>query len=437
MAPLSVLIIGAGVAGPTLASFLLLSDLPAAEKPRVTVLERSATRRVQGQNVDVRGAGVTVARKLGLETAIRSSVTGEEGAQWVDSNNIAWGAFAADKTGKIQTGTSDIEILRGRLADLCYRRSLTISKEVQAQGGHGIEYIFGEYVQSIEQDNEKVEVTLAKSGKRMTYDIVVGADGLQSGTRKLLWGDDEQNLNRLGMYAGFFSIPKGDKDTQWRRWFHASRRRGIMLRPSDTPDKTTVFMYAINFEDDRLRSAAADGRKGAEVQKALLAEYFQDAGWECPRIIKEMYATDDFYYDMVAQVKLDEWSKGRVVLLADAGYCASPISGMGTTLAFTGAHNLAGAILKNPTNLSAAFGEYEAEMRPTVAKAQMLPLGGRGLYWSNPETGWGVAMMHAIIGFICYSGLARVLMMLGIGPPAGDVPVKEWGFRQLPEWKDF
>ena len=121
MAPLSILIVGCGVAGPTLASFLLLSDLPAKEKPHITILERAPFLRAQGQNIDVRGAGVTVIRKLGLESAIRAAVTGEEGAQFVDANNQVWAQFSADKTGKVQTGTSDIEILRGRLAEICFK----------------------------------------------------------------------------------------------------------------------------------------------------------------------------------------------------------------------------------------------------------------------------------------------------------------------------
>ena len=321
MAPLSILIVGCGVAGPTLASFLLLSPQSPREKPHITILERASSQRAQGQNVDIRGAGVTIMRKLGLETVIRSSTTGEEGVQFVDADNRVCAAFAADKTGKVQTGTSDIEIIRGRLSEICRQRNESVSDEISREGGEGVEYIFGDFLDEIEQDGEKVNVRFAKSGEERSFDLVVGADGLQSRTRKMVFGEEgeENRVKRLGTYGAFFSMPKGPTDTEWRRWFHASGRRSIMVRPDEQRDKTTVFMYVINEKDEKLRNVAAEGNKGIEAQKELLREYFKDAGWESGRIIREMEATEDFYYDMVAQIKMDKWSKGRVVLLGDAG----------------------------------------------------------------------------------------------------------------------
>lgn len=92
-----------------------------------------------------------------------------------------------------------------------------------------------------------------------------------------------------------------------------------MLRPDEQRDRTTAFMTVINEKDERLPQVALKGHENVQAQKELLAEYFKDAGWECERVIREMMATDDFYYDMVAQVKMDKWNKGRVVLLGDAG----------------------------------------------------------------------------------------------------------------------
>lgn len=201
MPPLSLLIVGCGIAGPALATFLLLSDLPANEKPRITIVERSPSLRPAGQNIDLRGAGLTVIRKLGLEHAIRSSTTDEEGVHFVDKDNRVWAAFAADKSGKIQTGTSDIEILRGRLADILYRRCQQVSAEVQKAGGAGVEYMFGDSVSHIEQDGDQVQVRFAKSSKQKRFDVVVGADGLQSTTRKLAFGEaeEETRVKNLGM----------------------------------------------------------------------------------------------------------------------------------------------------------------------------------------------------------------------------------------------
>jgi 2-polyprenyl-6-methoxyphenol hydroxylase-like FAD-dependent oxidoreductase len=321
MAPLKILIVGCSIAGPTLATFLLLSNLPASDKPHITVLERSSTIRKQGQNIDIRGAGVTIIRKLGLEHVIRASTTGEIGVQLVDAANRVWSSNTADKTGQVSTPTADIEILRGTLADICYRRSQSVSEEVRREGGAGIEYIFGDYLDVLEQDGSQVHVRFANSGKRQGFDVVVGADGLQSGTRILAWGSEgeKDRIKRLGMYSAFFSIPKGATDSEWRRWYHAPGRRWIMARPSDQKDKTTILMSVVNEEDERFVQVASKGREDVGAQKRLMAEYFEDAGWESHRIIQGMMETTDFYYDLVAQVKMDKWSKGRVVLLGDAG----------------------------------------------------------------------------------------------------------------------
>ncbi|KAK5447942.1 hypothetical protein LTS15_009441 [Exophiala xenobiotica] len=427
MAPLSILIVGCGIAGPTLASFLLLSSQSGPEKPKITILERSAPR-PRGQNIDIRGAGVTIIRKLGLESAIRSATTGEEGTQFVDADNRVWAAIEADKSGRVQTGTSDIEILRGRLSELLYRRCQDVSHLVKKNGEEGVEFIFGDALEELEQDSQKVHVRFANSGERRTFDLVVGADGLQSRTRRLAFGEqsDHQRIKRLGMYGGFFSMPKATTDSDWRRWFHAPGRRGIMVRPSDV----NSLHELVNENDERLREVATSGHRDAEKQKELLREYFHDAGWECRRIVKEMEAADDFYYDMVAQVNMDTWSTGRVVLLGDAGYCASPISGMGTTLALTGAYNLAGALARHPVDHTAVFAEYEEKMKPVVKRAQKLVPGAPYIF--APETAWGIWVMHVILVIIHYSGLA-LLMAMRWGPPANAVPVEEYGFTQLPD----
>jgi 2-polyprenyl-6-methoxyphenol hydroxylase-like FAD-dependent oxidoreductase len=451
MAPLEILIVGCGIAGSTLASFLLLSDdIPASEKPHITILERSPAQRSQGQNIDIRGAGISIIRKLGLEKVIRASTTGEVGVQWVDEQNKVWAAIGADRSGELSTPTADIEILRGKLAELCWLRSESISEQVKSEGGAGIEFVWGDYLSKIDQDGSKVNVTFAKSGQQRSYNLLVGADGLQSGVRKLVWGNEgeAERLKPLDAYAWFFSIPKGPTDTDWRRWFHASGRRNIMLRPSQPgEDKTTVFAFVVTDQDKRLVDVAAKGRDALETQKSLFEEYFRGVGWESQRLMTEMRKTPDFYSDIIGQVKMDTWSKGRVVLLGDAGYvsskplgrlmanllryCASPFSGMGTTLALSGAYNLAGALLHHPTDHTAAFAQYREEMLPTVTRAQKL---FPGMPWSlSPDTAWGVWAINMAVYLMTSSGLPKLIFKY-LGPPANKVEVKEYGFRSLPEW---
>lgn len=315
MPPLNVLVIGSSIAGPALASFLLLHPCAADQKPHVTILERASELRTEGQNVDVRGAGIAIIRKLGLEDEIRTNLTGEAGVQWVDSDDHIKAQIDASPNGP----TAELEIMRGTLANILVKKTREISDQVQKHGGHGVEWVFGDYATAIEQDGDRVWVTLAKSGARKSFDVVVGADGLLSSTRNLLWGEagEEQRIHGLGIYGAFFSMPVATSDTAYRRWYHAPGRRGAMVRPNQSSSRTTCLMHVMNEEDTRLRGVAV-GSKAIQKQKALIQEYMNDAGWECERILRDMWETDDFYYDMIAQIKMDKWSKGRVVLLGDA-----------------------------------------------------------------------------------------------------------------------
>lgn len=338
--PLNILIVGCSIAGPALATFLLLSpSLSVSQKPAITIIERAPSLRPHGQNVDIRGAGLTLLRKLGLETLVRGSTTGEEGVQWVGPDDAVWASLAAgqsaDKNGRTtSTPTADVEILRGRLAELLYKRCVGVSEEVKAQGGKGVEFVFGNTLDCIEQDGDGVNVHFSQgfeeSDRRKRFDLVVGADGLQSSTRRLVWGEENENsrLHKLNFYGAFFSIPKGPTDTMWRRWYHAPGRRGIMVRPDLQGGRTTVFLGVMNETDHRFsyvcwgsgNKKRTRGGTSVQAQKELIREYFQDAGWESERVLKGMMETEDFYYDMLAQVRMEHFSKGQVVLLGDAGY---------------------------------------------------------------------------------------------------------------------
>lgn len=323
MSPLTILIIGNSIAGPTLATLLLLTSLPGPEKPHITLLERASSPRKEGQNIDVRGAGITIMRHLGIERAVRAATTREAGVCIVDERNRIWGAVPADRTGATSTPTADVEILRGTLAGILLNQVRAASEKVRAEGGAGVEILFGEWLSSLEQRGDGVTVRFAQSKETRRFDLVVGADGVQSSTRRMVWGveGEAQRVQRVagGVYGAFFSGKAGSQDGLWRRWYHAPGRRGVMIRPSEAKEKMSVLMTVINDRDERLPAAVGRSKENVQTQKQLMREYFHDAGWECARVLREMMSTNDFYYDMIAQVKMDKWSKGRVVLLGDAG----------------------------------------------------------------------------------------------------------------------
>lgn len=435
--PLNILIVGCSIAGPALASFLQLAPFPPGQRPKITVLERAPAVRNQGQNVDIRGVGVALLQRLGIEQVVKASTTGEAGVQWVTSAGKVWAELGSANDG--ETGrhnpTSDIEILRGRMAQILWRRSHTITDDDGA-----VEYIFGDHLDGIEQDHTANTVTVhfAKSGKKQTFDLVVGADGLQSTTRSMVWGSDHEAecVRPLNMYAAFFSMPRDAAagDSEYRRCFHTHGRRLMSIRPDQQNNRSTALLTVINDKDARLREVATGhGKTVVAAQKELVEEYFADAGWQASRLMKEMVATDDFYYSMVAQVKMSTWHRGRVVLLGDAAHCASHLSGMGTTLALLGAYNLANALGKNSDDIDTALSIYEAEMRPHVDKAQKLMPGMLRLL--SPETAWGVWLVDATIRFLVWSRLFMLLLFFKGADTEPDALPKD-SFAQPPKYKE-
>jgi len=223
--------------------------------------------------------------------------------------------------------TSDIEILRGRLAQICEARCRSLSKAMDAR----VQFVYGDYAEEIVEDGAQVLVRFAETGTTRRFDVVVGADGLMSSTRRMVWGDEGESdrVKNLGVYGGFFSMPSTKSDGLWRRWYRAPGGRGIMIRPGESRERSTVTMLICNDDHDaRFSKMAALGakrelpyREVVAEQKALLEEYYsrKDFGWEGPRVVHEMKQADDFYYAAVAQIKMQKWSKGRVVLLGDAG----------------------------------------------------------------------------------------------------------------------
>ncbi|MFB6538866.1 FAD-dependent monooxygenase [Streptomyces noursei] len=337
----SVLISGASIAGPALASWLARAGWD------VTVVERFDELRDEGQNIDVRGTGREVLRRMGLEEAVRAAHTHETGLDFVDERGRPVARFAAG-TDDTSGGTAELEILRGRLGQILYDHS---SAEAA--------YVFGDQITALHDDGHGVDVEFRR-GPARRFDAVVLAEGLRSRTRAMVLGDAQ--VHELGVYSAYLTIPRTEADNDRWRWLICDRGRAVTLRPDDVG----TIRAGLNV----LSSVRGLDRLDRTGVVTVLRATFADVGWETPRILD---ALDDapLYFEALGQARLPRWSSGRIALLGDAAHCASPMSGMSTTLALTGAYVLAGELVQH-ADPRTAFARYEATMRPFVEKAQQL-----------------------------------------------------------------
>ena len=411
-----VLISGASIAGPTLAYWLVRAGC------KVTVVERAASLRKTGQGVDVRDAAREVVKKMGIFDRLREQSSQEEGIRIVDRNDRTLASFGVDESGKGDSPTCDIEILRGELAEIL----VNLTKEK-------VSYIFGDEVESLQETDKDIGVTFAKGTPTTAFDLVVAADGIGSKIRSMTFGSDSCRIRSLNSYVSYFSIPPGKTDTMWSRvhWFGGGRV--LAVRPDNQGQTRPFFILsAYDKADERLVRLEKATKEGVQAQKAIIQELFQGTDWETDRVLKGMQESDDFYMQHVAQVKLDRWSSGRVTVLGDAGYAPSPFTGMGTSLAFLAAYVLAGEISKQPDNLPAALESYERVLRPHVESVQnVLP----GVPWIfNPQSQLGVRVIENIfwtVGIISKTRLAGFFTNI-----LGLLPLGDDDFR-LPEYEAF
>ncbi|WP_285633530.1 FAD-dependent monooxygenase [Lentzea sp. NBRC 102530] len=340
-----VLVAGASIAGPALAHWLQRRGAG------VTVVERAPGLRPGGQAVDARGVAKDAIRLMGLEEQVRAARTETAGAHTVDADGTVLETYRAEDDGG-DGYIADIEILRGDLSQLLYDDTRD-----------DVEYVFDDRISALTQDADGVDVTFASGGTRR-FDLVIGADGLHSSLRAMVFGPREAYVRHLGLVLAFYSVPNEFGIDGWMI-DHQDRESGRTagLRPLKDKSRAMAMMSfpAADFDVDF---------RDVEGQKRLLREQMAGMGWETGRILAHLDDTPDFYLDQVAQVVMPRWSAGRVALIGDAASSSSPMSGGGTGLALVGAYLLAGELAAADWNPGAGFAGYETRMRAFVEANQ-------------------------------------------------------------------
>ncbi|MFI8074817.1 FAD-dependent monooxygenase [Streptomyces sp. NPDC086033] len=328
---LTVLISGASVAGPALALNLMRYGA------RVTVVEKAPELRGGGFAVDFRGhVHRRVLTEMGIwdEIHVRQTHMGRQIV--VDAD----GAPKVDLPSDMMSG--DVEIFRGELAHIMYERTRD-----------RVEYVFGDSVATLTDSADGVDVTFEK-GPARRFDLVIGADGLHSRTRSLVFGDESRHLRFLDHYVAGFEVPNHLGLDRTGRVYSEPGRAIALGNYDGDPDRAGALLV---FRSERL----SYDRRDPAAHKRILAERFAGMGWEGPNVLKALEAADDVYFDAIAQIHVDRLTQGRVALLGDAGYGAT-MGGMGTGVAIVGAYVLAGELALAGGDHRAAFAAYEARI---------------------------------------------------------------------------
>ncbi|MFE7800944.1 FAD-dependent monooxygenase [Nocardia sp. NPDC057440] len=367
---LHVLVSGGGIAGNAVALQLLRAGI------RTTVVERAPEPRPGGQAVDLRGPSREVAGRMGLMPGIRKYQLDERGMAYVDENGREFARMPAemfDGKGPI----AEIEITRGDLNQVLLTELATAGRE--------LDYRYGDWIEGLEQDDAGVVVGFA-SGATERFDLLIGADGVHSATRRLAFGPEEQFATYLGGYTSFFTIPTpAGAEPGWFK-MHSVPRAAVGIRPDAEPATSKAIITMRTAADPALRRDVA-------AQHELIRTMLAEAGWETPAVLSAMATTPDFYFDELARIDMPSLTAGRVSLLGDAGFCGSPMTGMGTAMAIVGAYVLAGEIAATPDDLAGALARYETVVTPFLAKAKELP--GGGIKMMLPNSRLGTKMAHA------------------------------------------
>ncbi|GAA4233097.1 2-polyprenyl-6-methoxyphenol hydroxylase-like FAD-dependent oxidoreductase [Streptosporangium album] len=384
-----ILISGASVAGPVLAYWLNRYGFA------VTVVERApALRKAGGHAVDLFHPAMDIVDKMGLITPVQAKRTGTE-----------WLAFRSENSdhlheleiGRLMSVVSDrhVEIMRDDLGEILYEATR-----------HDVEYLFGDSIAAMAESADGVDVTF-EQGPARRFDLVIGADGLHSNVRRLVFGEESRFSTWIGAYLAVMSIPNylGLRD-RMDGITGVNRMVGV-YGGAHMDDARAVFMF---------RPAAELGYHHRDVdrQKELLRRQFAGMGWEVPRLLgEELDRASTFYFDSITQLRMDTWSRGRVSLVGDAGYCPGPAVGGSTSLAVVGAYVLAGELAEVRGDHTRAFPAYEREIGDYVRRSRTFAVGAAKRLIPDTRLGvWGLIQAVRLINHVP-TPIARTLADFG------------------------
>ncbi|MFI1916765.1 FAD-dependent monooxygenase [Nocardia sp. NPDC020380] len=341
-----ILISGASIAGPVLAYWLTRHGFS------VTVVERAPSlRKTGGHAVDLFRPAMDISEKMGVLPRVEERATGTsrmtlcpEGAKRPVRVDLS----------KIFNAASDrhAEVMRDDLSEIYYDATRD-----------DVEYLFADSITDISPDGD---VRFESSPPRH-FDLVIGADGLHSNVRRLVFGEESAFSNHIGAYLGVLTLP-GTFGRDGELLIHVGvGRTAGMYWARHLDEARALFLFRSDHQLDY-------DHRDPTTQKSLLRTAFADFHPDVNHWLAELDRTPSFYFDSITQLRMTTWSKGRVTLVGDAGYCPGPAVGGSTTLAILGAYILAGELARANGDHTQAFPAYERAMAPHIQGSREVAL---------------------------------------------------------------
>jgi 2-polyprenyl-6-methoxyphenol hydroxylase-like FAD-dependent oxidoreductase len=378
----SVLISGAGIAGPALAYWLQRRGL------EPVLIERAAHFREGGYMIDFWGVGYDVAERMNLIPRLRDVGYLIDRLKFVDGRGRTRSGFDA-KILRRALGNRFFSLPRGDLA-----------RAIFDSVADKIETIFGDSITAIHEDSDCIDVQFER-GRGRRFDLVADCDGLHSGVRQIIWGQEKQFEKYLGYYCASFittNYPHREEQT-----YTSYAEPGRQISRYALRGGRTAFLFIFAHQQPLPQSP------DLASAKAILRDTFERDRWiEVPVILKRLETCDDLYFDSVSQICMPAWSKGRVTLVGDAAYCPSLLAGEGAGFALAGAYLLAGELQRASGDHLLAYRAYEQRFRPFIERKQQSAMQFATSF--TPKTRFGLFVRDLILRLTAFSPVSDCLM---------------------------